>query len=207
MNIFEKLQHIQCELKAPKKLFNSFGKYNYRNAEGILEALKPYLEKYKCTVIIHDGLEEKAGRLFIYANAIIYDCEAGHTDEMDLQSSLGSMAYAELDEHRGMSADQATGCASSYARKYALNALFLLDDTKDADSDEHHIETENKQARNAGAPISPKQLGKIKVEIGRTGVDVNKILERFKVADLEALSSEQASQAISILIKTADKAN
>lgn len=204
MNIYEKLQHIQCELKAPKNLHNSFGNYNYRNAEGILEALKPHLEKYKCTVVLYDALEEKAGRLFICSSARIYDCEKPEQDAFS--NSLCSIAFAELDDHKGMSADQATGCASSYARKYALNALFLIDDIKDADSDEHHMEQENKQARNASTPISTKQVGKIKVEMQRTGVDEGKILERFKVNSLNDLTSEQASQAISSLLKTKDKA-
>lgn len=198
MNIYEKLQSIQCELKAPKNLKNTFGNYNYRNAEGILEALKPLLEKNKCTVVINDGLTEKAGRLFIESSVRIFNCE--DTDE-GLAEHISAKAYAELDEHKGMCADQATGCASSYARKYALNALFLLDDTKDTDTDEHHEEVQAKTVK----PISIAQLNKIKREMERTGVTEQKICETFKAPALNALTSEQASQLITKLSKTEDK--
>ncbi len=183
MNIFEKLQHIQCEIKAPKNLFNSYGKYKYRNAEGIQEALKPYLEKYKCTLVFNDYVEAVGDRIFLKTNAILYDVEH---DNGEGQDGLG------------MCADQETGCASSYARKYALNALLLLDDTKDADSDEFHEELEAK-SKKGDAQITEAQLGLIKSEMLKKGIKEEAILKRYEVASLNDLSKDQASKCITSL--------
>lgn len=197
MNIFEKLQHIQCEIKAPKNLFNSYGKYKYRNAEGIQEALKPYLEKYKCTLIFNDQVEAVGDRIFLKTNAILYDVEH---DNGEGQDGLGVVAYAEIDKHAGMCADQATGCASSYARKYALNALLLLDDTKDTDSDEFHEEMEAKSKKSTNdAQITEAQLGLIKSEMLKKGIKEEAILKRYEVASLNDLSKDQASKCITSL--------
>lgn len=198
MTIYEKLMHIQCELKAPKTLYNSFGKYKYRNAEGILEAVKPLLAKYKCTMIINDDVVEHGSRLFVRANAIIYDIE----DKSDDTAGIGVSALAEIDAHKGMSLDQCTGTASSYARKYALNGLYLLDDTKDADTDELQ---EEKAEKAKVKPISQAQLGKIKYEMSRTGVTEEQITTMYKVNSLEELTSDMASQCITKLGKTKDK--
>jgi hypothetical protein len=126
------LVEIQKELKAPKNLYNSFGGYNYRNAESILEAVKPLLHIYGCYVTLSDTIEEIGGRVYVKATASI----SKGTE------SLSVTAYArEAEAKKGMDDAQITGAASSYARKYALNGLFLLDDTKDADSNEYHEET------------------------------------------------------------------
>ena len=131
MNIFEKLVTIQKELKAPKGQYNSFGKFRYRSCEDILEAVKPLLLKYKCTLTLSDEIELKGDRYYIKANALLTDTE-------DDKGFILNTAYArEADSKSGMDASQITGTASSYARKYALNGLFLIDDTKDADTDEH----------------------------------------------------------------------
>lgn len=201
MNIYEKLMNIQCELKAPKNLYNSFGKYKYRNAEGILEAVKPFLTKHKCTLIINDDVVEKGNRLFVRANVIIYDIEHKTEDDNAFAYSLGVSALAEIDAHKGMSLDQCTGTASSYARKYALNGLFLLDDTKDADTDELHEELESKNSKK----VTDAQIKKIRYEMGRTGVTEQKITEMFKVDAIENLSSVDASKCIEKLTKTKDK--
>ena len=130
----EKLMKIQVEMKAPKNLENTFGKYKYRNAEGILEALKPYEEKYKVTTTISDEVVEVAGRVYVKAIATIRDIES------DEEYSV--VAYArEAETKKGMDDAQVTGATSSYARKYALNGLFLLDDSKDPDSDEYQKQT------------------------------------------------------------------
>ena len=122
-----KLQKIQSTLKAPKSQYNSFGKYSYRNCEDIYEAAKPVLAKYGCTLEMTDDAIEVGGRVFLRATAVIYDLEDG--------SNTGVTALAEMPkEKKGMDASQITGAASSYARKYALGGLFLLDDTKDADA-------------------------------------------------------------------------
>ena len=134
MNIYEKLMSIQQELKAPKGQRNSFGNYNYRSCEDILESVKPLLEKYKCVLIIGDELENIGERYYIKATAVLKDIEK---DE-----HIGNTAYArESLEKKGMDDSQITGATSSYARKYALNGLFAIDDTKDADTDEYQKQT------------------------------------------------------------------
>ena len=130
MNIYEKLSAIQQELKAPKGQRNSFGNYNFRSCEDILEAVKPICAKYSCVVILDDTLVELGGDVYVQAVAQLFDCE--------LESMvICAEAYAKHpDKQAGMSDSQITGAASSYARKYALNGLFCIDDTKDADTDE-----------------------------------------------------------------------
>jgi hypothetical protein len=121
----EKLILIQSELKAPKAQFNKFGNYAYRNAEDILEALKPHLKKHGCLLTVCDEVVEVGGRIYVKATAIFIDDEG---------KSVEVSAYArESESKKGMDEAQITGAASSYARKYALNGLFLIDDTKDAD--------------------------------------------------------------------------
>lgn len=129
-NLKEKLQKIQVELKAPKNLHNSFGDFNYRNAEGILEAVKPFENKYKVAFRISDDVVGVLDRVYVKAVASILDVES---DE-----EICSVGWArETLTKKGMDDAQITGAASSYARKYALSGLLLLDDTKDADSDEY----------------------------------------------------------------------
>ena len=121
----ENLIKIQNELKAPKNQYNSFGKYKYRSCEDILEALKPLLSKYGCTLTITDKVKEVAGFIYIEAVARITDGE----------SNIECKAQAGVNpEKKGMDISQSFGSSSSYARKYALNGLFLIDDTKDADT-------------------------------------------------------------------------
>lgn len=137
----QKLSAIQTKIKAPKNLYNKFGEYSYRNAEGILEAVKPYLEEYGLYLIISDEIVNVGERYYVKANVEIGDYE---TDEF-----MGVSAYArETLEKTKMDASQITGAASSYARKYALNGLFLLDDTKDADTDEFAKVTKETKAQN-----------------------------------------------------------
>lgn len=125
----KELIKIQSELKAPKNQFNNFGKYKYRSAEDILEAVKPLLAKNNCIMTISDSIQEVAGRFYVQATATITNADG---------QSVSVQAYArEADSKSGMDASQNTGACSSYARKYALNGLFLIDDTKDADTDEH----------------------------------------------------------------------
>lgn len=132
----EKLITIQSELKVPKGNFNSFGKYKYRSTEDILEAVKPILLKHKCILNLSDEIEVHAGKVFLRAVAKI-------TDGTKVVTSVG---YAETSEHKGMSAEQTTGTASSYARKYALGGLFLIDETE-ADSDSDQIKIAEQEAQ------------------------------------------------------------
>jgi len=120
---------IQSELKAPKNQFNAFGKYKYRSVEDILEAVKPLLLKYECTLIIEDEVKEVGGIVFIEATASI---------QKDMEGRAVT-AQAGIDINRkGMDVAQSFGSSSSYARKYALSALLLIDDTKDPDSTNDH---------------------------------------------------------------------
>lgn len=131
MNIREKLSAIQVELKAPKNQYNSFGKYSYRSCEDILEAVKPLCAKYKAVLTITDRVEYIGNRFYIKAIATLHDTES-------IEEAIENVAFAREEEmKKGMDGSQVTGTASSYARKYALNGLFCIDDTKDADTDEH----------------------------------------------------------------------
>lgn len=131
MNLLEKLMNIQNELQAPKNQFNGFGKYNYRNCEDILEAVKPHLLKYKCTLNLTDEIIEKEGRFYVKSTVTIKDAES-----TEVESSIG---YAREEEtKKGMDGSQVTGASSSYARKYALSGLFAIDDNKDSDSTNTH---------------------------------------------------------------------
>ena len=127
----ESLKHIQSELKANKSQFNSFGKYYYRSCEDILEALKPLLKTYNCTLIISDEVKEVGSLVFVESTATIIDNET--KDEVYVTAQAG------IDINRkGMDVAQCYGSSSSYARKYALNGLFLIDDTKDSDATNDH---------------------------------------------------------------------
>ena len=132
-----KLQEIQQKLKAPKGQYNNFGKYKYRSCEDILEAVKPILKEVGCTLILSDEMVQVGDRYYIKATAHL---KGENTDET-------TTAYAREDaEKKGMDGSQITGTASSYARKYALNGLFCIDDTKDADTDEYANQTGKKEA-------------------------------------------------------------
>jgi len=131
----EKLGKIQAELKCPKGSFNSFGKYKYRSAEQILESVKPLLQKHGAVLTLTDEIVDVGSKLFLKANA-----------QLSIDKTIVSVnGYAELGEHKGMSSEQCTGTASSYARKYALNGLFLIDETEsDPDSKDNSDRKENK---------------------------------------------------------------
>lgn len=131
MSIEEKLLKIQSEVKAPKSRFNDFSKFNYRSCEDILNAVKPLLEKNKSTLTLADTIEEIGGRIYVKATATLTDLD-------DLSSTVSTTAFArEAEEKKGMDDSQITGSSSSYARKYALAGLFLLDDGNDADSQDN----------------------------------------------------------------------
>ena len=142
MGILDKLNRIQTQIKAPKNMYNSFGKYKYRNAEGILEAVKPHLERERCVLLLSDEIEPIGSYIYVRTTAKIIDC----TDDQSIKVLASAR---ESQDKKGMDDSQMTGTASSYARKYALNGLFLLDDTKDADTAEYA--QERKARRAAGA--------------------------------------------------------
>ena len=200
--IHVKLMQIQTEVKAPKNLYNSFGKYKYRNAEGICEAVKPYLAKYNCSLTLSDDIIVVGDRIYVKATACLVDCDAG--------TSVQTTAMArESVEKKGMDESQITGTASSYARKYALNGLFLLDDTKDADTDEYHNQTNGKQSEsdkaesldNTYEDISKMKIAKIKVDIIKKkcadeGIPEEKVLKLYKIAKFEDMTEKAFGNAM-----------
>ena len=145
MNIYEKLTEVQNELKAPKSKYNSFGKYNYRSCEDILEAVKPILKAKRMAMTVKDDVFNIGDRFYIMATVTVFDCES--------EEKVTTTAYAREDaDKKGMDGSQITGSSSSYARKYALNGMFAIDDTKDADSWNTHDKdrtVEKKEAERA----------------------------------------------------------
>lgn len=150
MSIIETLSAIQAQLKAPKNQYNSFGKYKYRSCEDILEGLKPLLAEYKAALVIQDEIQAIGNRIYVKATATL---RQGDTE-------ISTSAYArEAETKKGMDDAQVTGATSSYARKYALNGLFAIDDTKDADATNQHgkEQTEAKGNGNKPAPAQTEQ--------------------------------------------------
>ena len=138
MSVYEKLMNIQSELKAPKGQRNSFGNYNYRSCEDILEAVKPLLAKHQAALTISDSIELIGARFYVKATAKLVDVVDG--------TMIENTAYArESESKKGMDDSQLTGATSSYARKYCLNGLFAIDDTKDADTNEYHEQQKKQQ--------------------------------------------------------------
>ena len=136
-----KLVNIQAELKAPKNQVNSFGKYKYRSAEDIIEAVKPILFKHQTALLISDEVVQVADRVYVKATAMLID-------ETNEELPIKVYGWAREEEvKKGMDAAQITGSASSYARKYALNGLFAIDDTKDADSTNEHKDEVGEEKR------------------------------------------------------------
>lgn len=142
--VLGRLRGVQMALKAPKDRYNSFGKYKYRSCEGILEAVKPLLDREGLTLTLTDEIVPVGARYYVKATATVSSGD----------KSVMTWAYAREDESKkGMDGSQVTGTASSYARKYALNGLFLIDDSKDADTDEYHAQTAGAGSqRGHGAP-------------------------------------------------------
>lgn len=153
MSIYEKLSAIQVELKAPKGRTNSFGHYQYRSAEDILEAAKPACTKYNTLLRVTDRIRKIGDRYYVEATAILTDIE---TD-----ASIWTKASAREDtEKKGMDGSQVTGASSSYARKYALNGLFCIDDTKDADTDEYAAQKKAAEEEAKKAETAKKEAQK-----------------------------------------------
>ena len=195
MGINEKLMRIQTQIKAPKNLYNSFGKYYYRNAESICESVKPYLEKENVSLILVDDMVAIGNRYYLKATARLLDNENNESIEVS--------AFArEPEQKKGMDESQITGTASSYARKYALNGLFLLDDTKDAD--EYHNQTAYQQA-NDKTTVTSEQVGKLKLEMIRTGATEQYICEYYKLNKLIDMTQEQYVNPMGMFINTPDK--
>lgn len=203
----DKLIKIQSELKAPKGQYNSFGKYKYRSAEDILEAVKPLCVKHGVLLTLTDNIELIGERYYIKATARV-------TDET---KSVEVTAFAREDlDKKGMDGSQITGTASSYARKYALNGLFCIDDTKDADTDEYAAKMgkgkdadakkdADKKRELETTAISANEAKTLKELISITGTDEKKLLKSYKAATVEALTKAQWAQAVKILSDRKEK--
>lgn len=219
MTIHEKLLNIQVELKAPKSQRNDFGKYNFRNCEDILEALKPHLEKYGALVLLSDEIAQFNGgeeevtlstedrknnrvnktviksnvRFYIKATAKIVCKESGDSEEVS--------AYArEAMNKKGMDDAQVTGAASSYARKYALNGLFAIDDTKDADNDDNRSQIDSGPSEGI-TEKQEKMIYAVANTIGRDRDAMNQYTQTAYGKGVGDLTKDEASAVITFLKK------
>lgn len=189
MTIYEKLAKIQSTLKVPKGQYNSFGKYRYRNCEDILEAVKPLLAEVKAVIIIGDELELIGSRFYVKATARFIDCE---TD-----AHITNTAYArEEDTKKGMDGSQITGTSSSYARKYALNGLFAIDDTKDSDTTNGMPDQETSQnGETGGQSAKPVALTEEqKKELEELAHRKGKVVNPEKVTSYEGMKNYLINQ-------------
>lgn len=189
----KELIEIQQELKAPKNQYNSFGKYNYRNCEDILEAVKPLLAKSGLCMTIQDDLVNIGERYYVKATVTV---------SKDKESISVSAFARESEDRKGMDDSQVTGATSSYARKYALNGMFLIDDTKDADTTDNR-KTSEKKAEESKPIIT--QLQKLKAELNKRGAKnasealtlLNKLTGNvYSSIDLDEQSAQEALASI-----------
>lgn len=188
-NIYSRLQAVQMELKAPKDQYNNFGKYSYRSCEDILEVVKPLCQKQGLLLSLTDEIVEIGGRNYIKSIARVIEMETG--------KDFFTTAFAREDElKKGMDGSQISGCASSYARKYALNGLFCIDDTKDADTRDNRSEVQI---------ASQKQQNELEVLCQRTGSQLEKVLSWVGCSDLQALTVPAWNKAIAGLRAKAQK--
>lgn len=171
--VYEKLIAVQSKLKVHKGQRNTFGNYNYRSCEDILEALKPILAENNASTILKDELVLIGERYYLKATAVFIDCESGEVVE--------TVAYAREDEtKKGMDLAQITGSVSSYARKYALNGLFCIDDTKDSDATNTHDKDENKDKDEVKKAVSEAQVKRLYALGKQAGYEAGKVLELVK---------------------------
>ena len=191
MNVYEKLIAIQSELKAPKSQYNNFGKYAYRNCEDILESLKPLLKEHKSTIYISDEIVTVLERFYVKATVTFIDAETGE--------KIINTAYAREEEtKKGMDGSQVTGASSSYARKYALNGMFAIDDTKDSDFTNTTVKGDN----SALSEAQIKRLLAIASKVNISADDVKVVVaKKFGVQDLRKMNKQQYDEICSRLEK------
>jgi hypothetical protein len=191
MSIYEKLLKIQTELKAPKNQYNSFGKFNYRSCEDILEGLKPVLQKYKAAVLISDEIVLIRDRYYVKATATLFDAESN--------DQVSATAYArEAETKTGMDLSQLTGSTSSYARKYALNGLFAIDDTKDSDA----LPREQKRTKKPQGTITKQQAKKM-FELAENDTQlVKEVLETFNYKNSTDVKLNEYDKICNIIVDT-----
>lgn len=193
--MIEKLIKIQSELKAPKNQNNTFGKYKYRSCEDILEAVKPLLSREGLLLTLTDTIEQIGNRFYVKATVKLTDGT----------ETVENTAYAREEEtKKGMDGPQVTGTSSSYARKYALNGLFCIDDTKDADTDEYKTETSERSKAQESAKRQEEQKYKTLTDLshkakgdGITGEDIkNIIVFKYKKHSSKELTFAQCADLL-----------
>lgn len=191
LDIEEKLSEIQTKMNVPKDKYNDFGNYAYRSAESILEEFKKYSREYNVLLTIHDEITEIAGRVYVKAVAVITDCKTG--------KRISVPGYAREPETKPkMDESQVTGSASSYARKYAMNALFLLDDVKDPDTNEYAQQTgadkksggKKEQKANDGK-ITQGQIKELRKIFEKNKIDEVKAIAGYSAQKIEDLTQQQ----------------
>lgn len=186
MKLNEKLINIQSKLKAPKGQYNSFGKYSYRSCEDIFEALKPLLAEEKVSLLMSDDLLLIGERYYVKATATLTDGE----------ESISNVAYAREEEtKKGMDGSQITGASSSYARKYALNGLFLIDDVKDSDSTNTGDKKEEKKDETKGSSriVLLNKINELELELD---IPHEKTLEIYKVNSTNQMTDSQLQNCV-----------
>ena len=217
MNIYEKLLKAQVELKAPKGQYNSFGKYKYRSCEDILEALKPVLDRLKLALFISDEIVEVGGSYKVskkdetvesegrkYVKATITLVNIEKPDEQIKTSALAR----EEETKKGMDGSQITGTSSSYARKYALNGLFMIDDTKDNDNSSAKIERANRaeaerqEEKQKVQEFLNSRAGMIETLNENLSSDkLKRMLTAYKVDEIWQMTDEQLKEACEKIFK------
>lgn len=199
MSIYTKLLAVQSELKAPKGQYNSFGKYKYRSCEDILEAVKPLLKQHGATLIIGDTVELIGERFYVKATARFIDTTDG--------SEIVNTAYArEESEKKGMDGSQITGTASSYARKYCLNGLFDIDDTKDADTDEYQKQQSKGSEKPAQKPAEKAENKYVRIENNETYVLTRAGMKKpseLNMATLQQMLTDKRYEAAHFVVQLA----
>lgn len=200
--IYKKLLIIQQNLKAPKAQINKFGGFNYRSAEDILEAAKPILHANGVVISINDEIISVGDRIYVKATATVIDSESSESH------SVSAMAR-EAENKKGMDDSQITGTASSYARKYAMNGLFAIDDTKDSD---HYDNTATQQvkepvtkqaSKQAPQLISADQVMEIRAAADESGQTIKDLCKLGKVNRLEDLTVDRFAGALAAAKKPA----
>ena len=198
-NIYEKLNKIQVEFKCGKNQTNKFGGYQFRSCSDILEAVKPLLEKHKVVLTVTDEILLIGERFYVKATATVHDTEG--------EGSVSASAYArEGESQKGMSEAQLTGSTSSYARKYALNGLFSIDDVRDDDSTNTHGATSN--SSKTPSKVSEKQIKRLIAIAIKKGYNAEQlsgmVYKKYQKATND-LTKEEYDVIVSGLEKLADK--
>jgi len=183
MGIREKLMAVQQGLNVPKSNYNEYGGFNYRSCENILESVKPLLKENGLVLTITDDIVMLGDRFYVKATAILSECETG-------ESVMNSAFAREQETKKGMDASQITGSASSYARKYALNGLFCIDDVKDADTRDNREEGTVKRTEVKMDYIDDIKVRSILDRANADGVNIDKLCKLYKVSSLEHITEK-----------------